>query len=74
MWRVVCQEHAYFTASLCNALGNTQLTYVINKFPEISELTIQLGLRSFMHFWYALSNVLTKLLTVISLGLAVNAQ
>jgi len=23
IWRVVCQEHAYFTASLCNAgLGN----------------------------------------------------
>ena len=40
MWRVVCQEHAYFIASLCNAgLGNSWLAYyLINKFREISEL------------------------------------
>ena len=59
MWRVVCQEHAYFTASVCNAgHGNSRLTYyVINKFRKISELTILLGLRSFMkselcYHWY----------------------
>jgi len=38
-----------------------------------SILLRQSGLRPFMN-WSALSNVLTKLSTVISLGLAVNAQ
>ena len=74
--KLVCQEHAYFIAPLCNAgLGNSWLTYVINKFPEISELTILLWLRSFMNCgMHCQLNVRAKLLTIISLGLAVNVQ
>ena len=60
---VVCQEHAYFTASLCNAvLGNSWLTTLL-----ASEAIYEL--------WSsALSNVHAKLLTGISSGSAANSQ
>ena len=78
MWRVVCQEHAYLQHHFAMLLDLETADWrmlLTNfwKFPNSQSYS------GWGHLWTVLSlvciaNVLAKLLTVISLGLAVNMQ